>query len=79
MILNEIKKYLRFLFYTPTIFIIGIYSAILTYRMYKKGKIDINNKVELYKEMSDTFERTKENGVHISIIFWIILFFIITI
>lgn len=77
--ITEIKKFIRIMFYIPTVIIIGIYSAILTYKRYRNGQLDINNKVELYKEMSDTFERTREYGFHISMIFWIILLFLITI
>ena len=77
--ITEIKKFIRLVFYIPTVFIIGIYSAILTYKRYRNGHLDINNKVELYKEMSDTFEKTREYGFHISMIFWIILLFLITI
>lgn len=78
MMITEIKNFFRLLYYIPSVIIFGIYSALKTYRMYRKGEIDINNKVEVYKEMENIFEETKEQGFHINTIFWLIILFIIT-
>jgi hypothetical protein len=78
MIINEIKTFLKLLFSIPSVIVFAIYSALKTYRMYRKGEIDINNRVEVYKEMSNIFEETKEQGYHINTIFWILILFIIT-
>jgi hypothetical protein len=67
------------MFYLPTIPVVSLYSFVIVYKMYKRGEFDVNDKVELYRQFSYLFEKTKEYHIHINFIFWILFFYIITI
>ena len=49
--MKEFVKYLKLVFFTPSIILFAIYFVITIYSKYKKGNVDIRNRVELHKEM----------------------------
>lgn len=76
--MKEFIKYLKLVFFTPSIILFAIYFVITIYSKYKKGNIDIRNRVELYKEMGNMIETKHPFIYHFSFLFWIIVLITIT-
>ena len=68
-----IVMYFKFIFYFPIMLIVSIYGFIKLYKMYKKGELDINNRIDIISNYSIIFLESKKYATHISWIFWILL------
>ena len=76
--MRNLINFFRLMFFMPSIIMAGIYVAIVTYRMYKRGELDVRDKVDLYRNYTYLFEEKRAYFIHISSIFCILFFYLIT-